>query len=51
MLQQAYTLIENGWITLNDGTRLAARIWIPKGAALAPAVLEYIPYRKRGNAD
>ncbi|MGO1078667.1 CocE/NonD family hydrolase [Inquilinus sp. CA228] len=40
---------ENIWIPLADGTRLAARLWLPEGAetAPAPAVLEYIPYRKR----
>jgi putative CocE/NonD family hydrolase len=40
--------IENEWILLGDGTRLAARIWMP-GDALehpVPAVLEYLPYRK-----
>lgn len=41
--------IENLWIPLPDGTRLAARAWIPKGADRdpVPAILEYIPYRKR----
>ena len=41
--------IENTWIPMRDGTRLAARIWLPEGAARdpVPAVLEYIPYRKR----
>ena len=41
--------IENAWITLSDGCRLAARIWMPEAATAAPvpAVLEYIPYRKR----
>jgi uncharacterized protein len=40
---------ENIWITLSDGCRLAARLWLPDGAARTPvpAVLEYIPYRKR----
>ncbi|MDR6293944.1 hypothetical protein E9232_006498 [Inquilinus ginsengisoli] len=40
---------ENIWIALADGTRLAARLWLPEGAeaAPAPAILEYIPYRKR----
>ena len=35
-------------IPLSDGTRLAARIWLPIDAAdtPVPAVLEYIPYRK-----
>jgi putative CocE/NonD family hydrolase len=41
--------IENVWITMSDGCRIAARIWLPAGAeaAPAPAILEYIPYRKR----
>ncbi|MDZ7676193.1 MAG: CocE/NonD family hydrolase [Acidimicrobiales bacterium] len=40
---------ENVFIPLADGTRLAARIWKPVDAATepVPAVLEYIPYRKR----
>ena len=41
--------IENTWIPLGDGCRLAARIWLPVDAAAnpVPAVLEYLPYRKR----
>jgi uncharacterized protein len=41
--------IENVWITLSDGCRLAARLWLPVGAATnpVPAILEYLPYRKR----
>ena len=40
---------EHLWITLKDGCRLAARMWLPEGAAKkpVPAILEYIPYRKR----
>jgi hypothetical protein len=40
--------IENTWIPLADGTRLAARIWLPVDAEEnpVPAVLEYLPYRK-----
>ena len=36
------------WIPLADGTRLAARLWLPAHAldTPAPAILEYIPYRK-----
>ena len=36
-------------IVLSDGCRLSARVWMPKdaGAHPVPAVLEYIPYRKR----
>src|ERR1700676_5583710 len=42
-------VIENEWIPLRDGTRLAARIWLPEDAASkpVPVVLEYLPYRKR----
>ena len=41
--------IENVWIPLADGCRLAARIWLPEDAEQTPvpAILEYIPYRKR----
>jgi len=41
--------IENLFITLRDGTRLAARIWLPQDAERkpVPAILEYLPYRKR----
>jgi putative CocE/NonD family hydrolase len=41
--------IENAWITLRDGCHLAARIWLPADAEAhpVPAVLEYLPYRKR----
>jgi uncharacterized protein len=44
-----FSVIENQWITLADGTRLAARIWMPDGAELnpVPAVFEFLPYRKR----
>jgi putative CocE/NonD family hydrolase len=42
----AYDLIETTWITLPDGRRLAARMWLPQVAAPAPAILEYLPYRK-----
>ncbi len=42
-------ILEHEWIPLADGTRLAARIWLPHNAMNepAPALLEYIPYRKR----
>jgi uncharacterized protein len=41
--------IENLFIPLSDGVKLAARMWLPAGAEKkpAPAVLEYLPYRKR----
>jgi putative CocE/NonD family hydrolase len=40
---------EHIWITLSDGCRLGARLWLPEAAVHGgvPAVLEYIPYRKR----
>lgn len=41
-------VIENLFIPLKDGTRLAARLWLPENAETKPVscVLEYIPYRK-----
>jgi len=40
---------ETVWITVDDGTRLAARIWRPVTSEEqpVPAVLEMIPYRRR----
>lgn len=46
--------IENALIELTDGIRLAARIWLPQDAEQrpVPAILEYLPYRKRdGTAE
>jgi len=41
--------IDTEWITLTDGTRLAAKIWLPEDAEASPvpAILEYLPYRRR----
>jgi uncharacterized protein len=41
-------VIENEWIDLPDGVRLAARIWLPDDAAARPvsAILDWVPYRK-----
>ena len=41
--------IENEWIAMSDGCRLAARMWLPEDADddPVPAILELIPYRKR----
>jgi len=41
--------IENTWIPLTDGCRLAARLWLPADARSrpVPALLEFLPYRKR----
>jgi putative CocE/NonD family hydrolase len=42
-------MIENEWIGLADGERLAVQLWMPQRASAkpVPVVLEYIPYRKR----
>ncbi|MEQ9488284.1 MAG: CocE/NonD family hydrolase [Alphaproteobacteria bacterium] len=42
-------MMEHVLIPLSDGVNLSARIWLPKDAAEnpVPAILEYIPYRKR----
>ena len=42
-------VIDNAWIRLSDGCRLAAKIWMPVDAEQQPvsAILEYLPYRKR----
>jgi len=42
-------MIPTEWITLADGTRLAATIWLPEDAVQnpVPAILEYLPYRRR----
>jgi uncharacterized protein len=43
------TVVEHLWITMSDGCRLGARVWLPQTATQdpVPAILEYIPYRKR----
>lgn len=40
---------EHFWIPMSDGVRLAGRAWLPVSAETSPvpAVLEYIPYRRR----
>ena len=45
----AIEVVENLWIPLSDGTHVAARMWLPTDAVQnpVPALLEYIPYRKR----
>jgi uncharacterized protein len=40
-------IIENLWIPMPDGVRLAAKVWLAEGTGPVPAVLELIPYRKR----
>jgi uncharacterized protein len=46
---RAVRIIEHTTIPLKDGTTLAARIWLPEDAEQnpVPAILEYLPYRKR----
>jgi putative CocE/NonD family hydrolase len=41
--------VEIEWIPMKDGRRLAARLFLPKDAGVKryPAILEYIPYRRR----
>jgi putative CocE/NonD family hydrolase len=41
-------VIDNEWIDLPDGVRLAARIWLPEDAETRPAsaILDWVPYRK-----
>ena len=39
--------IEHTWIPMPDGTRLAARIWLPaEEEAPVPAILDFLPYRQ-----
>lgn len=41
--------MENAWIPMKDGVRLAATFYMPDGAKAGekfPALLEYLPYRK-----
>ncbi|MGV8985407.1 MAG: CocE/NonD family hydrolase [Cypionkella sp.] len=40
-------VIESLSLPLPDGTILSAKAWLPTGAGPVPAVLEYLPYRKR----
>ncbi|MCP4469372.1 MAG: CocE/NonD family hydrolase [Gammaproteobacteria bacterium] len=49
MKEASFEILENEWIPLADGRKLSARIWLPKGATKKPlpAILEYLPYRKR----
>src|ERR1700722_17196017 len=45
--KQPFKVIENEWIPMPDGARLAARIWLPAQAEshAVPGVWEYLPYR------
>jgi uncharacterized protein len=44
-----FEVVETMWIELPDRPRLAARVWLPAGAAdnPVPAVFEFLPYRRR----
>src|SRR5262245_27477025 len=48
-LRNAVDIVELAWIPVAPGRRLAARLFLPKDvdANPAPAILEYIPYRRR----
>jgi putative CocE/NonD family hydrolase len=48
-LPEPVEIVDPVWITMRDGCRLAARLWLPKSARATPvpAILEYIPYRRR----
>ncbi len=45
---RAVRVIDNDWIDLPDGVRLAIRLWLPHDAETHPvsAVLDAVPYRK-----
>ncbi len=47
--KRAVTMIENTFIPMPDGVKLAVQLWLPAETDThpAPVVLEYIPYRKR----
>ncbi|MEQ8369693.1 MAG: CocE/NonD family hydrolase [Alphaproteobacteria bacterium] len=48
----AVRVIEDMWVAMPDGARLAARVWMPQGADTTPlpALLDYLPYRRRDNS-
>ncbi len=48
-LPQSIRVVENIFIPLKDGSKVAAKLWIPEDAGKypVPVVMEYIPYRKR----
>jgi putative CocE/NonD family hydrolase len=48
-VSEAVRTVELAWIPMPDGRRLAARLWLPADAEArpVPAILEYIPYRRR----
>ncbi|WP_412551173.1 CocE/NonD family hydrolase [Shimia sp. MIT910701] len=49
-----YEVVEEShvWIKMPDGIKLSARVWRPQTTERVPAILEYLPYRKRdGTAE
>ncbi len=48
-LPRKWDIREHVPVPMSDGVELSARLWVPQGAESrpVPAVLEYIPYRKR----
>lgn len=48
-MDETVYVIQNEWIPMQDDCRIAAKIWLPESAEKTPvpAILEYIPYRKR----
>ncbi|HXU59377.1 MAG TPA: hypothetical protein VN710_11525, partial [Verrucomicrobiae bacterium] len=48
-MPEAFEILDPVWIPMPDGKNLAARILLPRSSAElpVPAVLEYIPYRRR----
>ncbi|MDH3856676.1 MAG: CocE/NonD family hydrolase [Gammaproteobacteria bacterium] len=42
----AVTRVNHCWISMPDGSRLGARLWLPDSEEPCPAILEYLPYRK-----
>ena len=48
-LPRKVDVTEHQWVPMRDGIRLSARVWKPAGAEQhpVPAILEFIPYRKR----
>ena len=47
--ERTVEVVETAWIEVPGGPRLAARLWLPSDAAATPvpAVLEFLPYRRR----
>ena len=45
---RAVRVVDNDWIELPDGVRLAIRVWLPEDAESRPvsAILDSVPYRK-----